>query len=225
VFADKTACSRARLGSADSEPRPSGRRCASTYDAMFKVRELQWITARSLRSNRERWAASHVSEVCGSRSTTFSTICLGRLFSRYSRYHTNRMFRYFGQFFAIVAALASAINAQCALSCSLQTVTRSAAHETSNVHSPRTGHPCCPEQKAPVPSDQNRQQQPCPDPLPTISDIRAATALQHLDAPQSFDLASGYSFDLVPPVHRSPLPVVVDSSGFHDAPAFSVLRI
>jgi hypothetical protein len=34
-FADKTARSRAWLGSADSGPRPSGTGCASIYDAMF----------------------------------------------------------------------------------------------------------------------------------------------------------------------------------------------
>lgn len=135
------------------------------------------------------------------------------------------MLRCLGQVLSIVAVLASAINTQCDVSCSLESVTRSAAHEISSVASPRTGHACCPEQKSSKPRDKNRQQQPCSNLLLTVSDVGIATALQHLAAPPSSALASGYYFDLLLPIQRSPLPVVVDSSGLHYVPAFSILRI
>lgn len=135
------------------------------------------------------------------------------------------MLKYFGQFLAIVAVLASAINAQCAISCSMQTMTRSAAGRTTSVHAPRTGHACCPEQNAPVPSDQNQHQQPCPDPSPNLSALAVPLSLQHLDVPQSFDSESAYSFVVAIRVQRSPLAVVVDSSGLPDIPPFSVLRL
>jgi hypothetical protein len=122
--------------------------------------------------------------------------------------------------------MASAINAQCALSCSLQTVPRSSAYETQNIHSHRGGHACCQPQKTPARNDQNRQQQqPCPDPVLTISEVGFATPIQHLDPPRDFAGHLIYSPDVALPVRQIALPAVVDSSGTPNTPAFFILRI
>jgi hypothetical protein len=135
------------------------------------------------------------------------------------------MFKRFGQILAIVAVMASVVNAQCDLSCSLQAMTRPVAAGAGSIKSTHAGHPCCPPEQVPEPSDQHPHQQPCPDPLPVVSDLAVATPL-HLDSlPQWSDLTAGHSFDLVLRVQPSASPLVVDFSPVPDIPAFSVLRI
>jgi hypothetical protein len=135
------------------------------------------------------------------------------------------MFKRLGQILAIVGVLASVANAQCDLSCSLEVMTRPVTAAAGRVKSTHAGHPCCPTQQVPKPSDQHRHQPSCPDPLPVVSDLAVATPL-HLDSlPQWSDLAAGHSFDAVLRVQSSVLPLVFDTSPVPDIPAFAVLRI
>ena len=134
------------------------------------------------------------------------------------------MLKYIGQILAMFAMVASAINAQCALYCSLRMAPNSAAYRASGAPSSGTGHSCCPERKAPLTDTQNRRQHPCADPLATVVG-GIAPASQSLDAPQCFDSAFRPSSNRSLQVKRFPPPLVVDSSGIFAFPAFSVLRI
>jgi|SRR5450432_479235 len=127
------------------------------------------------------------------------------------------------QFFAIAALIASAVNAQCARSCSLQEMSRSVAHRTQDVVS-RTGHSCCPIKRSPEPKDRKRQR-PCSDPSPAFSDIGITTGLQNFEGPHSFAFAPDRSFDLVLPVRQTPSSPPIDSSAIRDSLTFSVLRV
>ncbi len=137
------------------------------------------------------------------------------------------MFRLAGQFLAIVAVMASAVNAQCALSCSMQGMTGNASHRAHLVPSRSGAHACCPAQNTPAPNGKElpQQQQPCPIPVVTTSDIVAANPIQHLDFSQLFDGPTPVSLDPYLPVRRYAPSVLVDSSGIPDIPAFAILRI
>ncbi|MDQ6678990.1 MAG: hypothetical protein M3Z09_17035 [Acidobacteriota bacterium] len=137
------------------------------------------------------------------------------------------MFRCIGQLLAILAVVASALNAQCALSCSLQAMAKSSGQGARTVSSRGNKHACCPEQKIPAPDDPDRprQQQPCPDPVLTINDVTFATPIQHSETPRYFAGSSGHSVDAALPVRLYALPVVVDSSGIPEIPAFFILRV
>ena len=137
------------------------------------------------------------------------------------------MFRFAGQFLAIVAVMASAINAQCVLACSLQGVTGNVPHEAHRVHSPRGAHACCPQQNAPTRHGKERPQQPqpCPVPLVITSDLAVASLTQYSGLPQLFaGPAPLFPYGDLPIRHYAP-PVFVDSSGNPDIPAFAILRI
>ena len=129
--------------------------------------------------------------------------------------------RYIGQFLAIFAALASSVNAQCLLACSLQSIPR-----PISIQAQHAGHACCPERKPSLPGDQNKHQQRCSDPLLTAGDVAVANTMsQDPDAAQCFAVVSGYSFHPLVPIQRSALLRIVDSSGLHYLPHFSVLRV
>ena len=76
-----------------------------------------------------------------------------------------------------------------------------------------------------MPVDHNRQQERCPDKMVAVSNLAVAAPLQHLDAPQFFDLAVRRSIEIPRGVPLSLLSVDIDSSGPPDIPAFAVLRI
>ncbi len=138
------------------------------------------------------------------------------------------MFRFAGQFLAIVAVMASAINAQCALSCSMQGMTGNARRQAQSVRSHGGAHACCPTQHAPAPHGKERsqqQQQPCPIPVATTSDVAVANAIQYSDVAQLFDGPAIGSLSQDLPVRQYAPPVFVDSSGIPIIPAFAVLRI
>jgi len=129
--------------------------------------------------------------------------------------------RYIGQFLAIFAALASSVNAQCLLACSLQSIPR-----PISIQAQHAGHACCPEQKPSVPGDRDKHRQRCSDPLLTVGAAAVDNViLQDPDAAHWFALVSGYSFTPLIPIQRAPRLRVVDSSGLHDLPDFSVLRV
>jgi len=81
-----------------------------------------------------------------------------------------------GQTLALFALLASTINAQCALTCSLQAKT-----PTSKSHYQVSGaaHACCPERHSSLPREQQEQPKPlCPDPAPVVNSAAEVTPLQ-----------------------------------------------
>ena len=137
------------------------------------------------------------------------------------------MVSYIGRFVAIFAMVASGINAQCAMSCSLQPVVLSSRVEKQSVHPPRAGHACCPEQKAPAPADQHRQQRqkPCSDPALTLTDLAFITWIEHSDAPRHFDWQSQPSDEISLVVYQCIDPEAFDCSGLTGGPAFTILRI
>lgn len=137
------------------------------------------------------------------------------------------MFRLAGQFLAIVAVMASAVNAQCALSCSMQGMTGNVPHQAHIVPSRSGAHACCPAQNTPAPDGKElpQQQQPCPIPVVTAGDIVAANPIQHSDVAQLFEGPKPVSLDQYLPVRRYAPSVFVDSSGIPDIPAFAILRI
>jgi hypothetical protein len=137
------------------------------------------------------------------------------------------MFRLVGQFLAIVAVMASAVNAQCALSCSMQGMTGNAPHQAHIAPSRSGAHACCPAQNAPAPNGKElpQQQQPCPIPVVTAGEIVAANSIQYSAVAQVIDGPTLASLDQYLPVRRYAPSVFVDSSGIPDVPAFAILRI
>jgi hypothetical protein len=137
------------------------------------------------------------------------------------------MFRFAGQFLAIMAVMASAINAQCALSCSMQGMKGDAPQQAQIVRQHGGAHACCPDQHAPEPNgkEQPRQQQPCPTPVWTTNNIAAANQIQYSDAAQLFDGPIPVSLGQDLRVRRYAPSVFVDSFGIPDIPAFAVLRL
>lgn len=135
------------------------------------------------------------------------------------------MFRIFGQFLAMIALMASAVNAQCAVSCLFNNASRAEHTRPVSVQPFHTGHACCPNQKAPGPGDQQRRQ-PCPNPAATVSNNVAVPVVQHQDAgPLSAALSCVYSFDLLLPNQHLPVPNPANRIAVQDPSAFSVLRV
>lgn len=93
------------------------------------------------------------------------------------------MSKQLGQFLALVTMMASVINAQCVVSCSLQTVTRSSASQASRVETSRAGHSCCKHRGAPE-QKQKKDDVACPHPAPTADEARLEN--------------NGSSFNLIP---------------------------
>jgi len=135
------------------------------------------------------------------------------------------VFRIFGQFLAMIALMASAVNAQCAMSCLLQNGARARQTSPVTVQPSHTGHACCPDQKAPRPGDQQRRQ-PCPDPTASVSNNIAVPVVQHQDAGPLLAMLSRVSFfDLLLPIQHLPVPNPANRIAVQDPPAFSVLRV
>ena len=136
------------------------------------------------------------------------------------------MVRITGQFLALFAVLASAINAQCALSCSLQNIPLPVPHHLSGTHAFAAEHACCPNQKSSGPNHQNHQPPACPDPLPAVSNVTfTVTSEDATVKPPSLGLATGYSFLVALPAQQLPSPAALNFSGFHHTPVFSILLI
>ena len=76
-----------------------------------------------------------------------------------------------GRFLALVTMMASVINAQCTVSCSVHTVARSPAPQASPVESSRTGHSCCKHREGPE-QKQQKDDAPCPHPAMTADEAR-----------------------------------------------------
>ena len=106
------------------------------------------------------------------------------------------MFKLLGQSLALVAMIASVLNAQCAVSCSLQSITQLPSSEPSGIDLNQEQHSCCPH-GAPKPKEQ-KHQIPCPEPLPAASKDRAENGNASSDSILAMVVVSlSYRFELV----------------------------
>jgi hypothetical protein len=134
------------------------------------------------------------------------------------------VFRNFGNILALIAVMASAINAQCALTCSLQALSSVAPTEAQMVQPNLAGHACCPRSKQTEPTKE-KSPKPCSDPLVVIggvnfADTNAAAVSQHFDPALDQQLAkilllrsSGQRF------------VTIDRRNTFSPPVLAALRI
>jgi hypothetical protein len=94
------------------------------------------------------------------------------------------MLKRLGQYLALIAMMAAAVNAQCALSCSLLSPGSESFPATAGVQS--GGHRCCRHQNAPKPKHEPNEA-PCPQPAAPVAEVRSggsgnATPLATADA-------------------------------------------
>ena len=138
------------------------------------------------------------------------------------------MFMRVGQFLALIAVMASALNSQCALSCSMQALPQTAPSQANILESAATGHVghgCCPGETTPKPT-KNDKSRPCSDPLLTINSVEVATTTTAIEGLHYFNLALAPSPDLFAPLdHSIPRHSSTDSIASRDVQAFFVLRI
>ena len=135
------------------------------------------------------------------------------------------MFMRFGKILALLAVMASAVNAQCALSCSLHATGLPDDSRSALVDSPQTGHSCGHGQNTPEPNKPVECRQPCPDSFPAIS-ASAAPAPLHADVrPQWLEVPRLWSFDVS--IRNQPERTVfaADSASPPDISAFFILRV
>ena len=115
------------------------------------------------------------------------------------------MLRRFGQLLALIAVIASVLIAQCALSCSMQALSRTATNEAAFVQSAGTeqaGHECCPDETAPRPTKNDRTQL-CSDRLLTTGSVDVANAPVTAQVLHHFDFVPVSSSESLAPLHLS----------------------
>ncbi len=135
-----------------------------------------------------------------------------------------KMVKLLGQFLAIVTMMASVVNAQCVVSCSFQSGTRSPAPQASRVESNRTGHTCCKHQGVPK-QKQQKDDAPCPHPILT-NEARLENKSGSFNSVAAVVVAlSGDQY--CPPVAETypGLLTTPDSSGLNRLSSISILRI
>ena len=133
------------------------------------------------------------------------------------------MFRRVGRFLALIAVVASALNAECALSCSMRVLTGKTLPPGQTTEAASSApHPCCPARKT-LPSERNGAEKPCSDPM-TIGEAAASALLQNQDAVQFLGLALDYRSDILMSAQGTPSTLAVDSR-LRDLPSFSILRL
>jgi hypothetical protein len=135
-----------------------------------------------------------------------------------------------GRIFALVAAMAWAINAQCVLSCSLQVLPSDASYQAEVVHADHPGHACCPGSDHSNPAKggpaKEKSGHPCSDPLLVGGGVNFADTTHVGGATQYFDPALAPVRVEVVPVRRSiPWSVVADGRTVFSPPIHSALRI
>src|SRR5450755_421293 len=129
-----------------------------------------------------------------------------------------------GQLVALAALIASVINAQCAVSCSLQVIPGRRSSQVTALDSGRAGHSCCAHKGVPN-QRQQKDETPCPYPAPSADQAR-------IESIASFSPALAWIAVL--PTHQDPpLPAEIyldplptpDSSGLSPLSSISILRI
>lgn len=88
------------------------------------------------------------------------------------------MLKDFGPFLAMFALIASAVNSQCALSCSLQSRPSTGGGHIALL--PTSHHACCPEKKS-TSSNRSSPRTPCPNSLTGIDLSAVVTSVPHSD--------------------------------------------
>ena len=134
------------------------------------------------------------------------------------------MFRFLGRALAIVAVMASAVNAQCALSCSLQ-ASHHVRPSVSLAQAAHAGHACCPDLKSPARNEAPRQKQPCPTPVVVVTEGNFIDAFQFAGNLHLIDLTVQCPLVAVPEVRRRALTAAVELSDSYNIPASSILRV
>src|ERR1700733_874735 len=102
--------------------------------------------------------------------------------------------RRLGKAFALVAVMASVVNANCTLSCSFQQLLSGALHPMEITQSAHTGHTCCPGTEKPEPAKEIPHQ-PCSDPLLTGGALSFADAPHVTASVQGLDFAPAQRLD------------------------------
>jgi len=133
------------------------------------------------------------------------------------------MLRSLGQVLALFALMASVVNAQCAMSCSLQTGLRSQipaspAHRVSGV-----AHACCPASRIPT-NAPPRPQGPCSEQQAGVGAVEI-TRLQHWEVPSGATLICESAPALLKISLQSDHLEFRTFSGWPDRAAFSEMRV
>jgi hypothetical protein len=138
------------------------------------------------------------------------------------------MLRRFGQFLALIAVMASALNAQCALSCSMQALPQTTPNHANIVQSAGTGHAgheCCPSETIPKPTRDDKGRS-CSDPLLTTNSADVTNVTNVVAPLHCFGLALiPRSEPVVSSLRSTLLQSLVDSPASRDIRAFFILRI
>ncbi len=136
-----------------------------------------------------------------------------------------KMVKRLGQSLALIAMMASVIIAQCAVSCSLQSIAGSPASHASRVDADRTGHACCPHRGAPKPKQQ-KDGIPCPHPVPAADDARLSNSSASFN-PIPAVIVTGLSHEYRPQLAEIDLESLTDrgSSDLLHLSSILILRI
>lgn len=135
------------------------------------------------------------------------------------------MVKLLGQFLALIAMMVSVINAQCVVSCALQSIAGSPASHASPVDPDRTRHACCRHQGVPKPKHQ-KGEVPCPHPIPPSDEARlnnAGTSFNTIPA----EVVIGFSNEYRPQLAETYLDLrtAPDASGVSHLLSIFILRI
>jgi hypothetical protein len=135
--------------------------------------------------------------------------------------------RRLGKILALIAVMASAINAQCVLSCSLLALPLSTPDEARIVQPVHSGHACCPGSEQSKPDkEKERAHQPCSDPLLIIGNLSFANTTHAVAVAQYLDpVLTQPRFEFVPIQRSASWPVLARRRGTCDPPVLSTLRI
>ena len=136
-----------------------------------------------------------------------------------------KIMKLLGQSLALMAMIASVINALCAVSCSLQSIAGSPPSHARRVDSDGAGHACCPNQGVPKPKQQKREV-PCPHQVPAADNARrnnSSTGFTAIPAAVEVGLSLQYCPQLAGR-YLDPL-TARDSLGLSHLSSISILRI
>jgi hypothetical protein len=133
------------------------------------------------------------------------------------------MVKMLGQFLAIVTMMASVVNAQCVVSCSFQSATRSPAPFASRVQSNRTAHSCCQHQGLPK-QKQQKNDAPCPHPILT-NEARLENKVGSFHSVAVAVVALSGDRYCFPVAGTRISLIALDSPGFSHPSSSSILRI
>src|ERR1700680_615036 len=135
------------------------------------------------------------------------------------------MFKLLGHFLALAAMTASVINAQCAVSCSLHSNSRSLSSEANPIKSGRSDHSCCPHQGRPGPM-QPKDSNPCHHPVTTADEARLKnSSISFNSIPLA--IVVGWSHVYSPQFAKTQLdpPTVTHSPSLSQPSLLSILRV